>query len=160
MQHPPAKTVIRPVVEADVGALKAVIDATGLFPSGMLDGMLASWFGQPDGPEIWRTYDDGTPAALAYCAPERMTSGTWNLYLIAVHPDRQGSGVGADLMAHIERLLAERGERVLLVETSGLPEFERTRQFYRKNRFTEEARIRDFYNAGEDKIIFRKSLAT
>ena len=45
-----------------------------------------------------------------------------------------------------------------LVETSGLPEFERARAFYRKCGYEEEARIREFYNAGEDKIVFRKAL--
>lgn len=55
-------------------------------------------------------------------------------------------------------MLAARGERVLLVETSGLASFERTRAFYRKCGYDEEARIREFYQAGEDKIVFRKSL--
>ena len=36
--------------------------------------------------------------------------------------------------------------------------FAATRAFYRKNGYEEEARIREFYNPGEDKIIFRKAL--
>ena len=63
------------------------------------------------------------------------------------------------MMAFVENTLAMRGERVLLVETSALPEFERTRAFYRRIGYTEEARIRDFYKAGEDKVIFRKALS-
>jgi ribosomal protein S18 acetylase RimI-like enzyme len=46
----------------------------------------------------------------------------------------------------------------LIVDTSSLPEFESTRNFYRKNGYTEEARIREFWKAGDDKIIYRKSL--
>jgi len=87
-----------------------------------------------------------------------MTSGTWNLYLIAVHPLHQGKGCGGALVATLEAMLAARGERVLLVETSSLPEFERTRAFYVKHGYDEEARIREFYKAGEDKIVFRKAL--
>jgi ribosomal protein S18 acetylase RimI-like enzyme len=151
---------IRPVTRDDVSALKRVIDGTGLFPSEMLDDMLAGYFdGDGASEEFWLTYDDGEPVAVAYCAPERLTSGTWNLYLIAVSPDRQGRGVGAALMRHVEELLAARGERLLLVETSGLPSFERTRAFYRKIGYVEEARIREFYQAGDDKIVFRKALA-
>lgn len=52
-----------------------------------------------------------------------------------------------------------RGERILLVETSSLPMFERMRAFNRKCGYNEEARIRDFYQAGEDKLVFRKALA-
>jgi ribosomal protein S18 acetylase RimI-like enzyme len=54
--------------------------------------------------------------------------------------------------------LTARGERLLLVETSGLASFERTRAFYRKCGYNEEARIRDFYKAGDDKIVYRKGL--
>lgn len=61
-------------------------------------------------------------------------------------------------MRHVEQMLAERGERVLLVETSGTEDFEYVRAFYRKNGYEEEARIREFYAAGVDKIIFRKML--
>jgi ribosomal protein S18 acetylase RimI-like enzyme len=63
------------------------------------------------------------------------------------------------LLRHVEQALAARGERLLLVETSGSPGFERTRAFYRKRGYEEEARIRDFYRAGEDKVVFRKALA-
>ena len=55
-------------------------------------------------------------------------------------------------------MLRGRGERLLLVETSGLGSFDLTRQFYRKNGYDEEARIRDYYGPGDDKVIFRKAL--
>ena len=156
---PPA---IRPVTANDVPALKAVIDGTGLFPSELLDDMLAGYLSGNGDIDIWLTIDDEgpepRPVAVAYAAPERMTSGTWNLYLIAVHPEQQSRGVGARIVRHIEYVLAARGERLLLVETSGLPAFERTRAFYRANGYDEEARIREFYDAGEDKVIFRKTL--
>lgn len=87
-----------------------------------------------------------------------MTEGTWNLYLIAIHPSYQRQGRGAALLNHIEYMLAKHGERVLLVETSGLEDFEYVRAFYRKSGYDEEARIREFYKAGDDKIIFRKAL--
>jgi ribosomal protein S18 acetylase RimI-like enzyme len=150
--------MIRAVAPGDVPALKSVIDATGLFPSEMLDGMLAGSFEGAGGEDLWLTIDESQPVAVAYCAPERMTQGTWNLYLIAVHPDWQGRGWGTALLAHVEHGLAARGKRILLVETSGLPDFERTRAFYRRCGYDQEASIRDFYQAGEDKIVFRKVL--
>jgi ribosomal protein S18 acetylase RimI-like enzyme len=156
--RPPHLGTIRPVTSDDGGALKALIDAVGLFPSDMLDGMMAGYFNGDPGDGFWITDDEGGPVAVAYYAPERMTSGTWNLYLIAVHPDRQGQGRGAALLGHVEQALAARGERLLLVETSGLPLFEPTRAFYRRRGYEEEARIRDFYQAGEDKVVFRKVL--
>lgn len=149
---------IRPVIRADMPGIKAVIDAVDLFPSEMLDDMVADSLGEAGGSDHWLTYELDGPVAVAYYARERMTEGTWNLYLIAVHPSHQGRGIGEAMMSYVEGVLATQGERILLVETSGLAEFERTRSFYRKIGYEEEARIRDFYQAGEDKVVFRKVL--
>lgn len=152
-------SLIRPVHRNDLPALKRVIDANELFPSEMLDEMVAPYLDGAETGEFWLTIDDGGPVAVGYCAPERMTDGTWNMLLIAVEPARHDQGLGAAMMKEVERMLDERGQRVLLVETSGLPGFERTRGFYARIGYDEEARIRDFYRAGEDKVVFRKALA-
>ncbi|MGL5944352.1 MAG: GNAT family N-acetyltransferase [Waterburya sp.] len=149
---------IRPITYKDIPSLKTVIEANDLFPSDMLDDMISGYLNNESGSEFWFTYEDSKPVAIAYCAPERMTEGTWNLYLIAVHPDYQGQGLGTSMLYYIEQMLTTRGERMLLVETSSLKTFEGTREFYRKCGYDEEARIREFYQAGEDKIVFRKSL--
>lgn len=140
----------------------ALAVASGLFePSQiedlaqMLDGHFSD---ENQTQDIWLTDYDNEPVGMAYVAPERMTEGTWNLYLIAVHPDRQKQGRGKALLRHVEQMLVERGERVLLVETSGTDDFDYVREFYRKNSYEEEARIREFYAAGVDKIVFRKAL--
>ena len=122
--------------------------------------MLADYFdGGSD--HFWIINDDEEegPVGVAYCAPELMTNGTWNLLFIAVRPECQGQGRGAALMRYVEQTLAVRGARLLLVETSGVQEFKRTRAFYCKCSYDEEARIRDFYEAGADKIVYRKVLA-
>jgi len=153
---------IRPCVPSDLPSLKAVIDATELFHSDALDDMVS--FGTPPDPgndprEFWLVHDDGDGiAAVAYSAPERMTTGTWNALLLAVHPDRQGQAIGTALMSHVEALLAARGERVLLVETSGAADFERTRGFYTRIGYEREALIREYYDVGDDKVVFRKVL--
>ena len=103
-------------------------------------------------------YDDSRVQGVAYCAPETMTNGTWNLLLIAVHSDQQGLGFGKQLMSFVEDTLKTMGVRVLLVETSGTDDFARTRSFYENIGYTSEARIRDYYDAGDDKIVFRKAL--
>lgn len=151
---------IRPVVPEDVPALGIIVERTDMFPAEMLDGMLSGFFAGQAGDEFWLTVDDGAPVAVAYCIPEPMTEGTWNLLLIAVHPDAQGRGIGGAVMDHVEREVTARGARLLLVETSGLPAFERTRAFYRELGYHEEARIREFYDAGDDKVVFRKALSS
>lgn len=139
-------------IATNVTTLKTRLDAV------QFDTLSAPFLRGDGGDDHWLVADDGGPVAVAYFTTERMTEGTWNLLLIAVLPTMQSQGIGAALMRSIEADLAARGQRVLLVETSGLPQFARTRAFYLRDGYEEEARIRDFYQAGEDKVIFRKLL--
>jgi ribosomal protein S18 acetylase RimI-like enzyme len=154
--------MIRLTTPDDTIALIALAAASGLFDPNQTDDlaqMLDKHFrDRNETQDIWLTDDDNEPVAIAYIAPERMTEGTWNLYLIAVHPDRQKQGRGKALLSYVEQMLMERGERILLVETAGTDDFEYVREFYRKNGYEQEARIREFYTAGVDKIVFRKAL--
>jgi len=152
------RTLIRPIVRADLPTLKRVIASTDLFPPNMLEGMVEGYLNGASDAVVWLTFANPDPAAIAYAAPEPMTEGCWNLYLIAVHSDHHGQGIGQALMRYVEEALAVEGVRVLLVETSGLPEMARTRLFYSQCGYEEEARIRDFYQDGDDKIVFRKAL--
>jgi len=151
-------TDFRAITADDLPALKAIIAATDLFPADMLDDMIAGYLSGQEPDSRWLTDTGETPRLVAFCAPEQMTEGTQNLYLIAVHPDAQGEGLGSRFLAYLESMLADTGARILLVETSGVAEFERTRHFYDKCGYEREARIRDFYQSGDDKIIFRKAL--
>lgn len=110
-------------------------------------------------PHIWLTACEGNDVlGFAYCEPERITDGTHNLLAIAVEPSRQGAGIGQIIVAAVENAVRESGGRLLLVETSSLPDFERTRGFYDQLGFAREAVIRQFYASGEDKIVFWKLL--
>jgi ribosomal protein S18 acetylase RimI-like enzyme len=154
--------MIRLTTPDDTTGLITLAAASGLFDPNQTDDlakMLDKHFSDRDETQdIWLTDYDNEPVGIAYIAPERMTEGTWNLYLIAVHPDRQKQGRGKALLSHVEQMLIERGERILLVETAGTDDFEYVREFYRQNCYEEEARIREFYAAGIDKIVFRKAL--
>ena len=171
MAKPATSFDIRPVRRADLPALEAIVDAVGLFPTSMLADMVAPHLDEPSGEPFWLTCEmnggdgpvgpggPGAPVGLAFGEPERMTHGTWNLLLIAVHPEAQGRGIGAAMMTHVETMLAARGARVLLIETSGLDEMAPTRAFYVGLGYDEEARIRDYYAAGDDKVVFWKALS-
>ncbi|MBD2294480.1 GNAT family N-acetyltransferase [Anabaena sphaerica FACHB-251] len=152
--------MIRRTTPDDTNALIAVAETIG-FQAQELDylkKMLSDYFKDGETESFWLTYEENEPVGVAYCEPERMTHQTWNLLLIAIREDLQGQGRGGKLLHYVEQTLIARGGRMLVVETSGLPEFERTRAFYGKYGFQEEARIRDFYAAGDDKIVFRKLL--
>jgi ribosomal protein S18 acetylase RimI-like enzyme len=107
------------------------------------------------------TTDESGVIAAAYLAPEPFADRLWNVYFIAVQPHEHGRGTGTALMAHVEGLLRNAGEavaRVLIVETSSTDQYAATRSFYLARGFDEEARIRDFYGPGDDKIVFWKNV--
>lgn len=154
----PNNPTIRPVQPTDIPVIREIVDAT-LFPAAMLDEMIAPFFQQDDCTDIWLTLErDAQPVAVAFCEAERMTEGTWNVLAIGVLPALQGRGIGGRLLGALEVQLARRGQRLLIVETSGLPVYEQARRFYRSLGYAQEARIRDFYADGEDKVVFRKVL--
>jgi ribosomal protein S18 acetylase RimI-like enzyme len=152
-------TMIRPARPEDTAALLAIAAAIGFEPAELelLNQLLINCFSGNRAP-LCLTDDDEHHGlvGVAYCEPERMTDQTWNLQLIAMHPDHQGQGRGGQLLRHVEATLKTRGGRLLLVET--LASFDQARAFYLKNGFEEEARIRDFYAAGQDKIVFCRGL--
>jgi len=150
--------ITRALEREHVPGVKEVVDSTGLFPSELLDDMVAGYLAG-SGSDRWWVVGKGVVSAVVYCAPERMTHNAWNMLLLAVRADRHGQGIGRAAVASVEAELARSGARLLLVETSGLPEFARTRNFYRSCGYEEEARIRDYYRAGEDKVVYRKVLA-
>lgn len=151
---------IRPTHQGDIAPLQQVLDGTELFPSDMLPDMVRSFLAGGDSPDIWLTCDiGGSAVGFCYAVPEALAEGAWNMLAIAVLPAQQGGGCGAAITAHLEAELKARGQRILIADTSGAPEFAQTRAFYRKNGYAEEARIRDFWAAGDDKIVLWKSLS-
>lgn len=155
-----SETNIRKVQIQDLDGLKEVLDSSELFPSEYLDDMISAYFNNNDTEEIWFTYiDNNSPIALGYCVPEKFTNGTYNLYAIAVKKELQGQGIGHKMMAFIEKLLVDSGKRILIIETSSIDHYILTRKFYNKLGYRQEAVIKDFWNDGEDKVIFWKKLS-
>ena len=152
--------MIRETRSDDSAALLAIVESSGQFDANGLAHVretLASYL-EGKSEDLWFTADDGEPVGVAYCAPEPVTDGTWNLLMLWTRHDRHGQGHGSALVSHVEKVLTERGVRLLIVETSGLADFESARAFYDRCGFTKEARIQNFFAAGDDKIVYTKPL--
>ena len=154
MTHP----MIKPTSSDDIPGLQAVLEGTGLFPGDMLPDMLApALSGETEA--LWLTcHVGGEAVGLCYTVPEAFADATWNMLALAVRPDLQGKRFGAALVQAVEHRLKDKDQRILIVDTSGTDEFALTRRFYARNGYEEEARIRDFWAKGDDKVTFRKAL--
>lgn len=88
--------------------------------------------------------------------PVPLTTGTFDLYWIAVDPGVQNRGLGRILLRAAEDGVRALKGRLMLIETSSQPGYQPTIAFYERNGYGLEARIRDFYRPGDDKLIFAK----
>ena len=150
---------IKQVTKADIDGLKVVLDSCGLFPSEYLDEMISDYFDNDETQEIWFTYiDNNIPVAIGYCVPEKLTNGTFNLLAIGVSENAQRKGIAIEMMNYIEQELKSKDGRILIVETSSDNAQTGARKLYEKIGYTKEVVIRDFWNDGEDKIVFWKKL--
>ncbi|MDX8347892.1 GNAT family N-acetyltransferase [Cognatiyoonia sp. IB215446] len=152
------KPIIKTTSAEDIPALQEVLDRTGLFPSDLLPDMLAPTIAGETEAFCLTCLVDEKVGGLCYTIPEEFAPGTWNMLALAVHPDLQGRRLGTALVSAVEQQLIAQQQRILIVDTSGAEAFARTRQFYGKAGYQEEARIRDFWAEGDDKITFRKAL--
>ncbi len=99
----------------------------------------------------------GDLLGYACYGPTPCTSGTWDLYWIAVAGETQGQGVGTLLMEEVERRLVENQARLVVIETSSRDDYTPTRAFYERRGYTVAARVPDFYAPGDDRVIFVRS---
>lgn len=150
---------VRLVETKDINSIKVVLDSIELFPSEYLEDMVSDYFTNPETEEIWFTCTlNENPIAVGYCVPEKLTDRTYNLLAIGVKKEIQGQGIGKLMMKFIEKYLTDNKKRILIVDTSSDELYNSTREFYKKINYIEIARIKDFWNDGEDKITFWKKL--
>jgi ribosomal protein S18 acetylase RimI-like enzyme len=96
------------------------------------------------------------------------TQGSADLYWVAVHKDSQGRGLGRALLERAEAAMraglpgpegqAGPPTRRVYIETSSQPRYEPTWKFYERCGYAVEARLKDFYASGDDKLVYVKAL--
>ena len=87
-----------------------------------------------------------------------MTESSFDLYWIAVHPDRVRRGVGRRLLKECEKKIREAGGARIYVETSGRVQYASTHAFYEDMGYQKEAVLADFYRPGDSKVVYCKRL--
>jgi GNAT superfamily N-acetyltransferase len=102
--------------------------------------------------------ESGVPVAYSCFGPITMSKTCFDLYWIVTHNDYRGKGIGRKLLEETYRLAKNMGCKIIIAETSGLDHYEPTRAFYLSNNFVNEARIKNFYDEGDDKLYYTKRI--
>jgi ribosomal protein S18 acetylase RimI-like enzyme len=135
---------VRVYTPADGAAVVDLVVSAGMFSreeAGFLaDGALES---DGDGAACFvEDADDGRGlASVVYYRPEEAAERAFDLTMIAVRPDLQS-----------------RGQRLLIVRTSGTSQYDGTRAFYRRLGYVEHTRVPDYWTDGDDLVLFSRRL--
>ncbi|QEL18164.1 GNAT family N-acetyltransferase [Limnoglobus roseus] len=156
---------LRPTRPDDTDILVDLADRTGVFQPHeivALREVLDDYHAVNEGEgHVSRTYVVADRVeGFVYFAPVAMTDNTWEVWWIAVEKGQQGRGFGKQMLEATEEDIRARRGRLLLIETSSLPHYQPTRQFYLKNGYRLAAQVADFYHDGDDKVIFSKKLTS
>jgi ribosomal protein S18 acetylase RimI-like enzyme len=155
---------IRPLAESDRPQVAAMTQSCGMFRPEEVRVALevfdaAVGFGRRQDPdyECAGLELEGKLAGWACWGPTPCTLGTFDLYWIVIAAEAQGQGAGSALLVEIERRVTGRA-RLIVVETAGREQYAGTRGFYESRGYQVEARIPDYYEAGDDLVTYVKRL--
>ncbi len=168
--NPRVRSSYRPAIQfresispADIPAVQRIVQSTGFFSSAEVEvavELLRERHSRGACSGYFFVFAEQAEQMLGYACfgPIACTQAGFDLYWIAVDPSFQGGGIGRALLREAERLISRMEGRRVYIETSSRPQYEPTRAFYLRCGYSQEAVLKDFYSAGDDKIIFVRSV--
>ena len=153
---------IRPIEARDRPLLATIVRNAGNFSEEEMETALElideSIEMENEGDYITFVIDEDGVRGYVCIGPVPLTQGVYDLYWIVVDAAARGRQYGQRLLRFAEEEVKRRGGRMVLIETSSLPEYEGTRRFYLAAGYPEVARVPNFYKPGDDKIIYAKNV--
>ena len=152
---------LRPVGRAHRARLETLVRDTGLFREAEVRTAVELLDEALDGDDDYRflgAFDGDELAGFACFGPTPDTIGTFDLYWIAVDRQRQGAGIGTQLVTAVEKTLSAIGGRLIVVETSARAEYDATRGFYEARGYSKTATIPSYYAPDDDLVVYIKDL--
>lgn len=155
---------IRDMVSTDKKAIMAILEDTPEFKpievhiaEELIDAYLEE--GIDSGYFILVGWVDSAVAGYICFGPTPLTTGTWDIYWMAVSRRFQRHGVGRALLEAAETNIQNTHGRLILIETSSKPDYVKAQNFYAGRGYDLISRIVDFYEPGDDKLTYLKRIA-
>ena len=141
------------VMADDVGRVRSLVASTGFFnpaevevAADLVTERLTK--GIRSGYNFVLAERGSSLVGYACYGPIEGTQGSFELYWIAVSPDEQRRGLGAQAYARAEAAMRKAGAKHIYADTSSSDRYAGTRGFYQRMGFHEDARLADFYAPG------------
>jgi len=102
--------------------------------------------------------EDGVVVAYVCFGRNPMTRFTYYLYWLATHMDRMRKGHGRAMVHFAEQEIKRQGGRLLVIETSSKESYLGSRAFYARIGYDLVGQVPDFYDEGDDRVIYCKRI--
>jgi GNAT superfamily N-acetyltransferase len=149
--------------QKDINRVREIIESTGFFydfetdiACELVDERLKG--GESTGYHFVFAEADGLTVAYSNFGHIDMTKSCFDLYWIVTHNDFRGKGIGKELLEETYRQARKMGCTKIIAETSGRDQYKPTHEFYIRAGYLLEAVIKDYYDMGDDKLIYTKRL--
>ena len=148
---------------SDIGAIADIVKSSGFFSAEEIDIALElaeEKLSQPLHSSYQFLFAEDGKRVVGYTCFGLIpaTSGSYDLYWIAVDKQLRGAGLGKDLMKRTENIICDLGGKRIYVETSSRHQYQPTHGFYASCGYHQEAFLKNFYSEGDSKIIYAKVL--
>lgn len=145
----------------DIKRIREIVESTGFFydfETGVAVELVEDRLenGESTGYHFVFAEVDGVTAAYSCFGHIEMTKSCFDLYWIVTHNEFRGKGIGKKLLEETYREAKKMGCTMIIAETSGREHYAPTRAFYDSAGYTLEATIKDYYDKGDDKLIYIK----
>jgi len=151
------------LTDADPERVRRLVEVTGFFSEEEVEmakelvvERLAK--GAESGYHFLLAEHHGRLIGYACYGPIPCTTGSYDLYWIAVHPDYHRRGVGRRLIEDTEGHIRTAGGGRIYVDTSQRAQYASTRAFYESCGYRLESILKDFYGPGDGKVIYCKEM--
>jgi ribosomal protein S18 acetylase RimI-like enzyme len=147
----------------DPARIKEIVSSTGYFRDDEIliaVELVEEWLlkGKASGYEFLFAEVGGETIAYSCWGLIPCTLHSYDLYWIAAHKDFMNKGIGRALLRETENAIWKAGGTGIYIETSSKPQYTPTRAFYEKNGYILKARFEDYYDRGDDKIVYKKKV--
>ena len=147
----------------DPARIKEIVRSTGFFREDEIHvavELVEEWLykGEASGYEFLFAEAGGETVAYSCYGLIPCTLHSYDLYWIATHKDFMNKGIGRMLLRETEKAIQKAGGIGIYVETSSREQYAPTRAFYENNGYILKARYEDFYDRGDDKVVYVKKV--
>ena len=157
-------TISRGIGADDLKAIEEILKSTDFFydfeiSTALQIADISIAEGETNCGYFWlKIIDDDGLVAFANYGKNDFSTHSWELYWIAVHNNSRNKKLGSKLLKAVEDEVRKEGGKILWIETAGRPLYAPTEEFYRRNGYTLQASLKDFYATGDPKQIYSRVL--